>query len=94
MMSEELRPIDGNGHVPAEPYGQLPDELAELARCAECGLISLHTWDCATGLAIKDACKLIEAAEVLERRWPGWARGTPIAGVMRIRAERLTRSVS
>ena len=85
-MAERLRPIDGNGHVPAE--------LADLERCAECGLISLHTWDCQTGQAIKDAAALIAAAEVLERRWPGWTRGTPIAGIMRLRAEKLTRSVS
>lgn len=85
-MAGSFRPIDGNGHV--------PDDLADMTRCAECGLISLHTWDCETGQAIKDASALIAAAEVLERRWPGWTRGTPIAGVMRLRAERLTRSVS
>lgn len=96
MTAEHLRPIDNNGHVPDPPGGPggLAAGFAELARCAECGLISLHTWDCNTGLAVKDAAKLVEAAEVLERRWPGWTRGTPIAGVMRIRAERLLRSVS
>lgn len=80
-----LRPIDGNGHVPGE---------IESARCRECGLVIIHAWDCSVGLAVRDVCKLLEAAEVLERRWPGWTRCTTIAGVMRMRAERLSRSVS
>lgn len=102
MMSEELRPIDGAGHVP-EPYGQAPDpdataELAatfdELARCHECGLVTLHAWDCRTGETINDVVKLLDAAEVMERRWPGWTRGTPVGAVMRLRAERLSRSIA
>jgi hypothetical protein len=96
-MSEELRPIDGNGHVPG-PYGKAPPDLGaefeKLARCPECALITLHAWDCRTGQVIKDVTALLEAADVIDRRWPGWNRGTPIAAVMRLRAERLSRSIA
>jgi hypothetical protein len=94
MMSEELRSIDANGHVPA-PYGQAPaaitdpvaDEFERIARCRECGLLTLHAWDCRTGQLVKDVSALLWAAEVLDRRWPDGV------SELRVRAEELSREI-
>jgi len=94
MMSEQLRPIDANGYVPG-PYGQLPPDAAErfeeLARCHECGLLTIHGWNCRTGQLIKDVAVLLEAAEVFDRRGPA---GPAQGAWLRTRAEQLSREIA
>lgn len=101
MMSQDLRPIDANGHVPG-PYGQAPAaitdpvaaEFERIARCGECGLVTLHSWDCRTGQAIRDVAKLLDAAEVFDRLWPELEDDANMGAVTRMLAERISRAVA